>query len=88
MKRKVASNDAPMNLKEVNMSTKHGKYFLVTTDKTTVCVDKHNIIVSSTIGSGDQTLSGKIVLCICTLNHQTGKTGLIWGKTVQMCEWW
>ena len=74
------SNDAPMTLKEVNMSMKHGNYFLMTTDKATVCVDKHNIILSSTIGSGDQIAPGKIVLCMCTSNHQKGKTGFTWGK--------
>ena len=33
MKRKIISNDKPIKLKEVNISTKKGNYFIITTEK-------------------------------------------------------
>ena len=82
MKRRTMSNDVFINLKEVNILTNKGNFFLITTDKDLICNARHNLFIdtSSRINYNDNedgkyVPSGKHKLCICTYNHQKSQTG-------------
>ena len=70
------SNDATINLKEVNLSTKKENFFLITIDKYSIYNDRHNLFIdaSSRINCDDNedgkyVPSGKTILYICTYNY-------------------
>ena len=75
IKSKSITNDRTIKLKKVNISRNKDNYFIITTEKIAVIRDTRNLIIDATNQTEKHQSSRKIVLCVCSYNHQKDRTG-------------